>query len=227
MGDNKLIDFYCSQDVDAKGGLEGCQLQVSRMQRRVGSGRVQRHRGVACVSIDGRSLNQKNLAASCQGQSADLSRSQAGDGRGERGGQSEHAVLARGRGLDKLVNRERLRSVDNLQKENEHHPLEKRGGVGKGGQVFGLAEQVGMGLGQEVDPCNLVVVSTLDRREDKAKKVLAVEEPASPENVEHVEDAQVDKRCNPALFYWPYATRCRHTSRLGRGRALSADSLAN
>ena len=57
-------------------------------------------------------------------------------------------MLARGRCLDKLVDREGPRGIDNLQKENEHHPLEKRGGVRKGGQVFGLAEQVGVGLGK-------------------------------------------------------------------------------
>ena len=56
-------------------------------------------------------------------------------------------ALARSRCLDKLVDHKRLRSIDNLKQENKHHPLEKGRGVRKGGQVFGLAEQVGMGLG--------------------------------------------------------------------------------
>ena len=131
-------------------------------------------------------------------------------------------VPARSRGLDKLVDRRRPGSVDNLQEKNKHHSLEERGGVRKGGQVFGLAKQVGVGLGKQVDPHNLIVVTALDSGEDKAKEVFAVDEPMSPKNVEHVKDTWVDKRCNPTLFHWPYATRRRHTSRLGGGRACSA-----
>ena len=56
-------------------------------------------------------------------------------------------MLARSQCLDKLVDCKRLRSVDNLQQENKHHPFEEGRGVRKGGQVFGLVEQVGMGLG--------------------------------------------------------------------------------
>ena len=95
------------------------------------------------------------------------------------------------------------------------------------GQVFGLAKQVGMGLGKQVDPRNLIVVTALDSGEDKAKEVLTVEEPTGTENVKHIKDAWVFKRCDPALFHQPYAMRRRHTGRLGGGRALPADSLAN
>ena len=130
-------------------------------------------------------------------------------------------VPVRSRGLDKLINRGWPGSVDNVQKENKHHPLEERGGVRKRGQVFGLAKQVGVGLGEQVNPHNLVVVTALDSGEDKAEEVFMVDEPASPKNVEHIEDTRVDKRCDPALFHQPYATRRRHTGRLGRGRARS------
>ena len=127
--------------------------------------------------------------------------------------------------LDKLVNRGRPRGVDNLKEENKHHSLEKRGGVRKGCQVFGLVEQVGMGLWKQVDPHNLIVVPALGSGKDEAKEVFTVDEPASLKNIEHVEDTWVDKRCNPALFHRPYATRRRHTSRLGRGRACSTNVL--
>jgi len=56
-------------------------------------------------------------------------------------------ALVRSRCLDKLVDCERLRGVDNLEQENKHYPFEEGRGVRKRGQVFGLAEQVGMGLG--------------------------------------------------------------------------------
>ena len=86
---------------------------------------------------------------------------------------------------------------------------------------------MGVGLGEQVDPRNLIVVPALGCGEDKAKEVFAVDEPASPKNVKHIKDARVNERCNPALFHRPYATRRRHTGRLGRGRALPVDSLAN
>jgi len=134
---------------------------------------------------------------------------------------------ARSRCLDKLVDHSRLRSVDNLQQKNEHHPLEEGRGVRKGGQDFSLAKQVGVGLGKQVDPCNLIVVPALDSGEDEAKEVLVVEEPMGMENIEDVEDTRVLERSYPALGHQPYATRRRQTGRLGGGRACSADSLAN
>ena len=84
---------------------------------------------------------------------------------------------------------------------------------------------MGVGLEEQVDPCNLIVVPALDCGKDEAKEVLAVEEPTGTENVKHVKDAWVIKRCNPALFHQPYTTRCRHTSRLGGGRACSAATM--
>ena len=98
--------------------------------------------------------------------------------------------------------------------QNEHHPLEKRRGVRKGGQVFGLAKQVGVGLGEQVDLRNLVVSSALDSGENKAKEVLTIEKPVGTENVEDIKDTWVIKRSDPTLGHWPYATRCRHTSML-------------
>ena len=59
-------------------------------------------------------------------------------------------VPAWSRGLDELVSGLGLRVVDNLQQKNEHHPLEEGERIGRGGQVFGLAKQVGMGLGEQV-----------------------------------------------------------------------------
>jgi len=84
-----------------------------------------------------------------------------------------------------------------------------------------------MGLGEQVNPCNLIVVPAFDSREDKGKKVLAVKEPMGLKKVEDIEDAGVIKRSNPTLKHWPPATRQRQTSRLGGGRALSADSSEN
>ena len=86
---------------------------------------------------------------------------------------------------------------------------------------------MGVGLGEQVNPCYLIVLSAFDCREDEEKEMVAVKEPASPENVEDVKDAGVIERSNPALRHQPYATRHRHTGRLGRGRACSADLLVN
>ena len=58
---------------------------------------------------------------------------------------------------------------------------------------------MGAGLGEQVNPCHLVVIPTFDSREDKGKEVLAVEVPTSPEKVENVKDTGVFKRLNPAL----------------------------
>jgi len=131
------------------------------------------------------------------------------------------------RRLDKLVDQQGPRVIDNLQEKNKHHPLEKGRGVQKGGQVFGLAEQMGMGLGEQVDPCNLVVVPTFDSGEKEGKKVFAVEEPVGLKQVEDVKDAGVIERSNPTLKHWPPAARQRQTSWLGGGRALSADLSEN
>ena len=88
-------------------------------------------------------------------------------------------------------------------------------------------KQVGVGLGEQVDPCHLIIIPTFDSRENKGKEVLTVEEPTSLEEIENIEDAQIFERLNPALGHWPYTTRCRQTSRLGGGRALSTDLLGN
>ena len=48
-----------------------------------------------------------------------------------------------------------------------------------------------MGGRKEVDPGDRAVVSTFDHREDAREEVLTVDEPASPENVEHLEDRRV------------------------------------
>jgi len=42
-------------------------------------------------------------------------------------------------------------------------------------------KQVGVGLGEQVDPHHLVILPAFDSREDEGKEMLAVEEPASPE----------------------------------------------
>ena len=131
------------------------------------------------------------------------------------------------RGLYELVSRWGPRVVDDLQEKNKHHPFEKGRGVRKGCQVFGLAEQVEVSLGEQVDPCHLIVVSAFDSREDEGKEVFAVEEPACTKKVENIEATWVFKRLDPTLNHWPYATRCTQTSRLGRGRALPANLLGN
>ena len=102
-------------------------------------------------------------------------------GGGGRRGRGTRIALAGSRGLYKPVGGLGPRVVDDLQQENKHHPFEEGRGVRKGGLVFGLAEQMGVGLGEQVDPCHLIVVSAFDSREDKGKEVLAVEEPSSPE----------------------------------------------
>ena len=86
---------------------------------------------------------------------------------------------------------------------------------------------MGVGLGEQVDPHHLIVISAFDSREDEGKEVFAVEEPAHTKKVENVKDTWVFKRLDPALGHRPYATRRMQTSRLGRGRALPADSLGN
>jgi len=146
------------------------------------------------------------------------------------GGEEEGAggsTGCRGRGLDKPVNRKGPRVVDNFQEINKHHPFEEGRGVRKGGQVFGLAEQVGVSLGKQVNPCNLIVGSTLDSGEDKAKEVLVVEEPVGTKNVEDIKDTWVVEKSNPTLRYQPYAARRRKTGGLGGGRACFADLLVN
>jgi len=52
--------------------------------------------------------------------------------------------------------------VDNLQQKSEHDPLEEGKRVGRGSQGFRLAKQVGVGVGDQVDPHNVVVVATFD-----------------------------------------------------------------
>jgi len=86
---------------------------------------------------------------------------------------------------------------------------------------------VGVGLGEQVNLCNLIVVAAFDCGEDEGKEMFAVEKPASTKNVKHIEDTQVIERCNPTLFHWPPTMRWRQTSRLGGGRAHSTDLLAN
>ena len=78
MVSHQVVSRHSSHEIVSKDMLEGLKFFISD--------RVDHHRGVTCVSIPERSLNQKNLAASCQGQSADLSCSQVGDRRGGRGG---------------------------------------------------------------------------------------------------------------------------------------------
>ena len=148
-------------------------------------------------------------------------------GGGGRRGRGMHTMLVGSRGLYKLVGRLGPRVVDDFQQENKHHPFEKGRGVRKGGQVFSLAKQVGVGLGEQVDPRHLIVISAFDSREDEGKEVFAVEEPVHTKKVENVEDTWVFERLNPALGHQPYATRRMQTSRLGRGRALPADLLGN
>ena len=126
------------------------------------------------------------------------------------------------RGLDKLVGGLGPRVIDNLQKKNKYHLFEKGERVRMGGQVFGLAEQMGMGLGEQVDPHHLVILAAFDCGEDKGKEMFAVKEPASPKDIEDIKDTRVFKRSNPTLRHQPYATRRRHTGRLGGGRACSA-----
>ena len=60
------------------------------------------------------------------------------------------------RGLDKLVSRWGLRVVDNLQKKNKHHPLEKGKRIGMGGPGFWPGEASGSGpggAGRSTSPC--------------------------------------------------------------------------
>ena len=146
MTAHQVMNCHCSVLLIAEEGLEIVELLFSGVEWGIQRGIVQCHRGVMHVSIPGQSLNWKNLAASCQGRSADLGQGQVGDGRGGRGGQRECTMPAGSRCLDKLVNCGGPRGVDNLEKKNEHHSLEKRGGVRKGCQVFGLVEQVGVSL---------------------------------------------------------------------------------
>ena len=138
-----------------------------------------------------------------------------------------HMSSMGGRGLYKLVGGWGPRVVDDLQEKNKHHRFEKGGGVGKRCQVFGLVEQVGVGLGEQVNPRHLIVISAFDSREDEGKEVVAVEELACMKKIENVEDAWVFERLNPALFHWLYTMRHMQTSRLGGGRALPVDLLGN
>jgi len=78
MATHQAIDHQSDHEVVPKGVLEGLKFLISD--------RVDRHRGVVCVSIPEQSPNQKNLAASCQGRSADPGRSWVGDRREGRGG---------------------------------------------------------------------------------------------------------------------------------------------
>ena len=119
-------------------------------------------------------FNQKNLPALCCGLGANLCQGRGEDRRGRRG-RDMHIVLAGGRGLYELVGGLGPRVVDNLQEKNKHHPFEKGRGVRTGGQVFGLVEQMGVGLEEQVDPCYLIVISAFDSREDKGKEVFVVE----------------------------------------------------
>jgi len=73
--------------------------------------------------------------------------------------------------------------VDNLQKKSKHDPLEQGQRVKGWGQGDGLADQVGMSLGSELDPGNVVAVVGLLSEHDKGKDVVTVDEPASTEKV--------------------------------------------
>jgi len=57
--------------------------------------------------------------------------------------------------------------VDNLQKKSKHDPLEQGQRVKGRGQGDSLADQVGMGLGSELDPGNVVAIVGLLRKHDK------------------------------------------------------------
>ena len=73
--------------------------------------------------------------------------------------------------------------VDNLQNKSEHDPLEQGQRVKGRGQGDSLADQVGMRLGSELDPGNVVAIVSLLSEHDKRKEVVAVEEPASMEKI--------------------------------------------
>jgi len=73
--------------------------------------------------------------------------------------------------------------VDNLQNKSKHDPLEQGQRVKGRGQGDSLADQVGMCLGSELDPGNVVAVVGLLSEHNKGKDVVAVEEPASTEKV--------------------------------------------
>jgi len=73
--------------------------------------------------------------------------------------------------------------VDNLQKKSKHDLLEQGQRVKGRGQGDSLADQVGMCLGSELDPGNVVAVVSLLSEHDKGKDVVAVDEPASTEKV--------------------------------------------
>ena len=73
--------------------------------------------------------------------------------------------------------------VDNLQKKSKHDPLEQGQRVKGRCQGDSLADQMGMRLGSELDPGNVVAVVGLLSEHDKRKDVVAVDEPASTEKV--------------------------------------------
>ena len=79
--------------------------------------------------------------------------------------------------------------VDDLQKKSKKNPLAQGEGVRGGSQSQGLANQVGMGLGSELNPGYLVANVHFLGKDDKGKEVVTVEEPASTEKVQHVKDA--------------------------------------
>ena len=73
--------------------------------------------------------------------------------------------------------------VDDLQNKSKHDPLEQGQRVKGGGQGDRLANQVGMRLGSELNPGNVIAIVGLLSKHDKGKKVVTVEEPASTEKV--------------------------------------------
>jgi len=73
--------------------------------------------------------------------------------------------------------------VDNLQNKSKHDPLEQGQRVKGGGQGDSLANQMGMGLGSELNLGNVIAVVGLLSKHNEGKDVVVVEEPASTEKV--------------------------------------------
>jgi len=70
-----------------------------------------------------------------------------------------------GRSFDKLVE-DRAMRVDDFQQKGKHNPLEKGKRVGRGSQGLRLAKQMGVSAWEEINPCNVIVVTTFDGSED-------------------------------------------------------------
>ena len=79
--------------------------------------------------------------------------------------------------------------VDDLQYKSKKNPFAQGEGIRGGSQSQGLANQVGMGLESKLNPGYLVAGVRFLGKDNEGKKVVAVEEPTSTEEIQHVKDA--------------------------------------